>query len=187
MLRQRLTTTFALLALGSCCAFVPAASASSTLLSGYGGPGEGNQAILGATVIGGAGGSKGGGGSNGGGSAGTGSAAPQTVSIEASQAPVQTPKASGATGSGGRSGAAKPQAHPRRQKATGATTAAGATAPAKAVVAGAVSAPALGLSGSDIAYVVLAFLVLTLTAFVTVLLTRGERGAQGGRGEIDSR
>ncbi len=49
------------------------------------------------------------------------------------------------------------------------------------------SAPALGLSGTDIAYVVLAFLVLMLTAVVTVLLTRGDRAAQGGRGEIDSR
>ncbi len=51
----------------------------------------------------------------------------------------------------------------------------------------AVSAPALGLSGTDVAYVVLAFLVLMLTAVVTVLLTRGGRSAQGGRGEIDSR
>jgi hypothetical protein len=50
-----------------------------------------------------------------------------------------------------------------------------------------VSAPALGLSGSDIAYVVLALLVLTLTAVVTVLLTRGEKQPQGGRGEIDVR
>lgn len=48
------------------------------------------------------------------------------------------------------------------------------------------SAPALGLSGTDVAYVVLGFLVLVLTAVVTVVLTRGERTAQGGRGETGS-
>src|SRR6185437_13398965 len=61
MAKHRLTTTFALLALGLLGAFAPAASASSTLLSGYGGPGQGNQAILGSTLIGGGGGASGGG------------------------------------------------------------------------------------------------------------------------------
>jgi hypothetical protein len=173
-----LTTLFALLALGSCCAFAPAASASSTLLSGYGGPGQGNQAILGSTLIGGSGGSGGGGGSG-----GSGSAAPQTASIEASPAPQNTP---GAGAAGTHSGGGTPQAHPRRHAATPTSTAAGATAPAKAAAVRSVSAPALGLSGTDIAYVVAGFLILMLTAVVTVLLTRGERPAQGGRGEIDS-
>src|SRR4051794_19511196 len=83
MYRHRLTTTVALIALGLTWAFAPAASASSTLLSGYGGPGQGNQAILGSAVIGGKGGSGGGGGSGSG-----GGASPQTVSIEATPAPT---------------------------------------------------------------------------------------------------
>ncbi len=175
MPRQRLTTIVALMALGSCCALAPAASASSTLLSGYGGPGQGNQAILGSTLIGGSGGSGGGGGATSAGSA------PQAVSIEAAPAPRATPRTSG----GGASGAPRGQA--RHQRATGTGTSAGATAPSKPVVVRPASAPALGLSGTDIAYVVLGFLVLVLTAVVTVLLTRGDRPAQGGRGETDIR
>lgn len=180
MPRQRLTTIVALFALGSCWAGAPTASASSTLLSGYGGPGEGNQAILGSTLIGGSGGSRGGGGSS-----STGSSAPQTVSIEAGPAPSATPHTGGSGGQKA-SGAGTPRAHPRRPRATHTSTPAGATAPAKAVEVRAVSAPALGLSGTDVAHVVLAFLVLVLTAVVTVVLTRGERNAQGGRGETGS-
>jgi hypothetical protein len=161
----------ALLALASCCALAPSASASSTLLSGYGGPGEGNQAILGSTVIGGSGG-------GGGSSTGSGSSAPQTVSIEAAATPAASPRASGGGGGSAR--------HQARHRAPAASRSAGATAPAKAVGAQAVSAPALGLSGTDVAYVVLGFLVLMLTAVVTVLLTRGDSSAQGGRGETDS-
>jgi hypothetical protein len=175
MPRQRLITIAALLALLVCCTFAPVASASSTLLSGYGAPGEGNQAILGATVIGGSGGGRGG-------STGSGSSAPQTVSIEAVTPPSTTPRAgSRGTGSGG--GSAHIQA---RHRAGAASKSAGATAPAKPVDVQAVSAPALGLSGTDVAYVVLGFLVLMLTAVVTVLLTRGDRSAQGGRGETES-
>lgn len=172
MRRQRLTTIVALMALGSCCALAPAASASSTLLSGYGGPGQGNQAILGSTLIGGSGGSGGGGGAT-----SAGSTAPQAVSIEVAPTPRATPRTSG----GGASGAA------RHQRATGTSTSARATAPSKPVVVRPASAPALGLSGTDIAYVVLGFLVLILTAVVTVLLTRGDRPAQGGRGETHIR
>src|ERR1700753_670599 len=58
--RQRLTPAAALVALSLC--ILPAgAHASSTLLSGYGGPGEGNQAIIGSALIGGGKGGSGGG------------------------------------------------------------------------------------------------------------------------------
>ncbi len=180
MPRQRLTTTMALLALASCCAFAPGASASSTLLSGYGGPGEGNQAILGSTLVGGAGGSGRGGG---GGSTSGGAGATQAVSIEAAPAAHATPQAGGANGG---AGTGSRRGHAGHRRATQTSKATGATAPAKALEVRAVSAPALGLSGTDIAFVVLAFLVLMLTAVVTVLLTRGDVAGQGGRGEIDS-
>lgn len=183
MCRNRLTTTVALFALGSFCVLAPGASASSTLLSGYGGPGEGNQAILGSTLVGGSGGGHSG--SGGGGSAGTGSSAPQAASIEAAPASRPTPRPSGARHGSGASG--------KRSQHRPATANPRATGPAASsetstrVALRPVSAPALGLSGTDIAYVVLAFLVLMLTAVVTVLLTRGERQPQGGPGEIDSR
>src|ERR1700761_4789261 len=89
MRRQRLTTTVALFAFGCFCASAPGAWASSTLLSGYGGPGQGNQAILGSTLIGG-GGASGGSGGSGGGAAGV----PAPTSIEA--APGSPPAGKGA-------------------------------------------------------------------------------------------
>ena len=101
MARHALTTIAALMALAFCCALAPAADASSTLLSGYGGPGQGNQAILGSTLIGGGGGSS-------------------------------------------------------------------------------------SSSGGDWGYVVLALLVLAMTAFATVLLTRGSGAGHDGPGEMGS-
>ena len=179
MSRQRLTTLVALFALGSSCALAPAAWASSTLLSGYGGPGEGNQAILGSTLIGGGGGSRGGGGSSGTGGGGT----PQAVSIEATSA---TGTRGSGSGSGSGAGGGSPRAHARRHAPAPPSTRPRTEAPAKLVVVRHVSAPALGLGGSDIAFIVLAALVLALTAAVTVLLARGSGSAQGPRGETGS-
>jgi hypothetical protein len=173
----------ALFALGCFCALAPGASASSTLLSGYGGPGEGNQAILGSTLIGGSGHS----GSGGGGSAGGGSSAPQAASIEAAPASRPTPRTSGASRGGGASGARSQQRRTAHPRAAVPSTSAASGETATQVAVRPVSAPALGLSGTDVAYVVFAFLVLVLTAVVTVLLTRGEKQSQGGRGEIDIR
>src|SRR5271170_1066634 len=55
MRRDRLTIT-AIIALLTASALVPAAALAGPLLSGYGGPGQGNQAILGAGLVGGRGG-----------------------------------------------------------------------------------------------------------------------------------
>ena len=63
-------STIALLA--ALVAVAPAAASANSLLSGYGGPGAGNQAILGSALIGG-GGSAGGGGSSGSSGSSTGS------------------------------------------------------------------------------------------------------------------
>src|SRR5438309_8805588 len=56
--------------LASAWAAVPATAHAGPLLSGYGGPGQGNQAILGSALVGG---SSGGGGTSGGGGGGSGS------------------------------------------------------------------------------------------------------------------
>jgi|SRR6185312_5776440 len=182
MAKHRLTTTFALLALGLLGAFAPAASASSTLLSGYGGPGQGNQAILGSTLIGGSGG---GSGSSGGGSAGTAAggeaSSPQSVSIEASPAPGTGVRPARAGGNG--SGTASHQGKAPRSTGAVSGRAEGAL---PALTATSASAPALGLSGSDVAYVVAVLVVLALTALVTVLLTRGSGATRGGPGATGS-
>ena len=60
--RRMITPTIALVALS---AAMPVAASASSLLSGYGGPGQGNQAILGSALLGG--------GSSGGSSGSTGS------------------------------------------------------------------------------------------------------------------
>jgi hypothetical protein len=143
--------TAALTALTLCCALAPAAGAknNSTLLSGYGGPGQGNQAILGSTLIGG------------GGSAGGSSGA-----SEEGTSSLAVPR-------GGSSGGGRPHHGPTAPSAQ-ARTAPTATLPATAASSH-VEAPALGLSGSDVAYMAVALLVLALTALLTVLLMRRSR------------
>jgi hypothetical protein len=124
----------------------PVSAQASTLLSGYGGPGQGSQQIIGATLInppsGGGGGS---GGAGGGGSAGAGETLAAAASVAASHA------ASNGVGVSGQpvSGARRPH-----QASTGAAhaypPASGSPAPEPAV-----GSSALGLSGVDFVYIVL--------------------------------
>ncbi len=60
------TTALAVVLSGLLFSFAPAVALGNSLLSGYGGPGEGSQAIIGSTLV------KGGSGGGGGGSAGSG-------------------------------------------------------------------------------------------------------------------
>jgi hypothetical protein len=148
---------------------VGAASASSTLLSGYGGPGAGNQAILGSTLVGGSGKGAGGGGSP-----------------SATSASIALPQSAPAGSSPRRS-----QANvPRTAKPTGAANASNAAsraskAPSPAYTPTSASADrggggrSLGLSGEDVLYIVLAFGALALTAAITGRFARRARGAGG--------
>jgi hypothetical protein len=124
---------------------LPATAEAGSLLSGYGGPGQGNQAILGSSLIGGP---SGGGGAGGGGSGGATLAAPAAAgtagavqapsgSIAAGHAPA-TKRASGHAGS-----AAPESAAPLHRPATG-----------SALVASADSRT-LGISGTDLLYILL--------------------------------
>ena len=147
---------------------VGAASASSTLLSGYGGPGAGNQAILGSTLVGGSGKGAGGGGST--------SASPASIAVPQSAPTGSSPRRSHAT-------------VPRTAKPTGAGNASNAASPASKAPSPAytpTSASAdrggggsLGLSGEDVLYIVLAFGALGLTAAITGRFARRARGAGG--------
>lgn len=119
-----LTLTFALLALPG------SAGASDPLLSGYGGPGGGEQSVLGAETLGG-------GGSGGDGGSGSSGAAPVDESLRAAAAPAATPQGTATaavpklskkprrSGTEHRAGATSGSA-----KGAGTTTAAQAAAPA---------------------------------------------------------
>src|ERR1019366_9479043 len=90
MTRHRATTTATLVLALTLTA--PAVAGANSLLSGYGGPGEGNQAILGSALLGGPG--SGGGGSSSGGSSGqsgSGGSAPPARSAVARRALVAGP------------------------------------------------------------------------------------------------
>src|SRR5689334_11908571 len=80
--QRRLIFVAALMAAGVL-ACAPAGAQASWLLSGYGGPGQGSQALLGATLIGAGGGSSSGGSSGGSG----GPSGPAALEVSASSAP----------------------------------------------------------------------------------------------------
>jgi hypothetical protein len=147
---------------------LPATADAGSLLSGYGGPGQGSQAILGAAVIGGgASGSAGGG--TGGGAAGSGSETASSGTLKAI-----SPKAT--TGS---SSAAKAQ-QPRKARSGGEASASPSTAyktssTLSANETAAVATPTLGISGGDLVFIFLAFGALVLTAAITGRLVRRPR------------
>jgi hypothetical protein len=154
--RKRLTITAAMVVL-SLCVLPAGADASSTLLSGYGGPGEGNQAIIGSTLIGG-----GGKGGNGGGTQVSGGAS----SIEA---PVPTASGSGGSHAKGASRARKGSGVPSGHASGGRAS----TYTPVAATARDGGGSTLGLTGGDLLYIVLALCVLALTAVLTRHLNRG--------------
>jgi hypothetical protein len=143
-------------------AAAPAAALAGPLLSGYGGPGQGNQAILGSTLLGGPGG-----GSN-------GSGGPTSASGEsaAASAAALAAGSSSAAGSAGGSGRPASSGHARNGALTSASSRAAQAAALKpvsypAVEPTAASTPTLGLSGTDVFYIVLAALALAFTGVMT--------------------
>jgi hypothetical protein len=163
MRHQRIISIVAFVAL--LLAVMPSAVFANSLLSGYGGPGEGNQAILGSALLNAP---KGGGG--GGGGAGQ-SSSPQLTETSAAQ-------------KGGSSGTSKQASGARRttrarsgkHAAAGGKTSGSATsaviypASSREVTTG--GSRTLGLSGADLAYIILALGVLALTGFLTLRLAR---------------
>jgi hypothetical protein len=160
-----ITTTVTLVALGSAAA-APVSAQANSLLSGYGGPGQGNQAILGAALLNGppSGGSGGGGGGG--------------QPAAAAQAGTGAPAAGG--GAGGptrRSGGRPAAASGAERRAGGAAAALSARTPVLPTAAeeAAVRAPALGVSGADLLYILGGLGVLVLTATLTRGLVRRQR------------
>jgi len=163
---RTITSKTIFLALALVCA-LPATAGASSLLSGYGGPGQGNQAILGSGVVNGP---TGGGGGTGG-----------STSLEAT---------SGATASGGgrgssQGGRASANATKRVTRSAARSSAGGTQASPSytsphvqtASRSSATGANTLGLSGADLAYILVALAVLALTGVLTMRLARRPRQA----------
>jgi hypothetical protein len=141
-------------------AAAPSTSAASPLLSGYGGPGQGNQAILGSALLNGPG--EGSGGGSAGGSSGATSSGEETSS---SPAPAAGSGGGSGTPSGGRRATSRRAHTPARAPA----------APSSArplSSAASVGSQPLGLSGTDVFYVVLGCGALIMTAAITRMLVR---------------
>src|SRR5438270_7791308 len=154
---HRKSTTAAFLAL-ILAASLPAASSANPLLSGYGGPGQGNQAILGSALLNTPRGRSGG-------SGGSSLAVPPAPSGgEASResssriAPQAARRAGGARH-------AQPSVSSSKASASGSQPYTSST-PARTAVVRDVSQP-LGLSGTDLLYLFLAAGVLVATAAIT--------------------
>jgi hypothetical protein len=145
------TTLLTLASLVVISAFMPSLASASPLLGGYGGPGEGDQTILGSALLNGP---RSGGGGSGGGSGSVGS----SPSISSTSGPRISSSRSPAAGG--------PE---HGKQATGAT---GQAPGQPSDPERASSGLAFGLSGIDLLYVVLVLGVLALTAVFTKHLTR---------------
>jgi hypothetical protein len=133
---------------------------AGSLLSGYGGPGQGNQAILGSTLLGGTSGG-GGGAASGGGEGGATSSSAANSAVPS--APVRGSAGSSRHAHHSASGAA-------RSVTRGAP--AGPTQLAPAAASTKEGSQPLGLSGRDLLYVLLALALLAATAALTLRLAR---------------
>jgi hypothetical protein len=148
---------------------IPAVAAASSLLSGYGGPGQGNQAILGSALLNGPSNRGGGGSAGAGGSSGAQSGTSGGVQEARSNGAVSRasrPSGRSAKGKAGHPQAAVSRAYPNGPLSMTRESGGSAT---------------LGLSGKDVIYIILALGALVLTAALTRQLTRGH-GGRGGAG-----
>jgi hypothetical protein len=156
-------------------AVLPANALASSLLSGYGGPGQGNQAILGAALLNGP---KGGGGSSGSGGSSNSSDSSTSGSGSASAPSSARSVTGGSENSGSRRSARRSGGKSGREKARNASSGATGFYPASERIAAGQQSGALGLSSSDLAYIVLA---LGLLVFIGVLTRRLAQASAAGR------
>lgn len=177
--KSRIVTGLVLLGLLSA-ALSPAAFAGSPLLSGYGGPGAGEQAVIGSTLIGGSGGGAGSGGS---GSPSSGGGGPSSSASGASlSATGGSPVGTGVGAGKGPSGAASGRAGGSSTAGSGSARS-GANTPTQThafvyppgLRSASADSPALGISGSDLLLGLAAIATLALVAAATLRLSRLQR------------
>jgi len=155
------------------------AALASSLLSGYGGPGQGNQAILGSALLN----------RPGGGSGSSGSGSGDSGSLASSSTTSSEDAASSGTGSSSQTGAGRKTSSSRAAGAHRGSPADGSTVrsaspPSIADVYAAAergrpapSTPAFGLSGADLLLIVLVLGMLALIGVLSRRLTRVTRAA----------
>jgi hypothetical protein len=167
MTGHRAIAAIATLLVAPAWAAAPAAAAVNPLLSGYGGPGEGNQAILGSTLVGGS--STGAGPGEGGGAGGPGGPAGGAGAL---------------SGSGGAGGGARRVPGARGHRGRGPRSAGRASDGGSAATRGggpvvsladASSSQTLGLSSEDVVYILVALGALAVTGVLTGRLARRSR------------
>jgi hypothetical protein len=186
-MRSRRIITPAIACIAAILAASPAAAPASPLLSGYGGPGQGSQVILGSSLIngppkggGGGGGSQGGGGSTGAGESSSAAAAGRLGTATGSgEAPagIMVHKHVSTTG-----------AHGTKAKGVGVHGSSSGSQANPALPTHAAVRPAaegsetLGVSGIDLLYVLIALGALALTAVLTrrIARTSDPAGSAGG-------
>jgi hypothetical protein len=175
--------TFVSLSLAVALATLPAGALAGSLLSGYGGPGGGAQAILGSTLVNGSGGGSNGGGSGGGVSGG--GAAPAAVGTSSygqgkvggsAQARAAAHRAAGAArstgGVQGRHGAARSSSSNGASAGAPSTYTYSDSSRTAATLAAAEEGGPLGLSGTDLLLIALAIGALVFTTGLTRRLAR---------------
>lgn len=142
------------------------------LLSGYGSPGEGSQALIGATLVNGPRGG-GGSGSSGGGGASTGEGAVNLAAPAASSGTSAATRGAKGSNSARGSGAAGTSGSGASGARTQSTSRTGfASYPRSERVVGAQTSFVSGVSGSDLVYALAALGCLLLTAFATMRLAK---------------
>jgi hypothetical protein len=152
---------------------LPATAGAGPLLSGYGGPGQGSQAILGSALLNG--------GSGGGGSAGSSAAAPG-----ANAAPGQPVEAEARASSSSSTPPARAKsahhARPAPSRAKSAADASKNASGAYIVAKRASDQPFLALSEGDVLGAIAVLAALVLTGFVTRHLARRDAGTGPPKG-----
>ena len=156
-------------------AALPVAATAGSLLSGYGGPGQGSQEIIGAAVV--HGGSHGGGSRGGGSGGGSSSSAGPVAAATSSAATGTTSGASASLRPRPGKHAATANRTPRVKGQVGSVSAGGSKAyPAlspSAAVRAATGGGTLGLSGANLLYMALVLGALIFTGLLTRRLVGG--------------
>ena len=175
-MRSRRMITPAIVCIAALSAAMPAAAPASSLLSGYGGPGQGSQAILGSSLVNRPPG--GGGSPPSGGSAHTGESA--TAAQGSLGTGAGTPTGSSAHGHPAKLGRAGKRASGGvRGASSGGSPAHTASARDAAVRTSAEGSDTLGVSGMDLLYILAALCALLLTGVLTKRIARTSTPARG--------
>lgn len=163
-MRSRRSITGAIACIAALSAAMPAAAPASSLLSGYGGPGQGSQVILGSSLVNGppkgGGGSQGGGGSTGAGESSTAvTGGLGTRAGSGSKAPTGSVAHKPASGGHGKKA---------KGRAVGGSSSGSRSSRGEAAVRpAAAGSETLGVSGMDLVYILAGLGALILTAVLT--------------------